>query len=505
MGLVKREGTWCFQYWVNRKRHVKSLATSDKREADQRAEKFRKALRAQRCGFDSYDETEARPFAELVDDYAKELKRRGRSEGHAEKVKRRILVLCRGVRSVLELTTDRIRSRLADLAETGTERGGGFKGRIPAKPFSGKTSNDYRAALHGLFSHLVKSALWPENPVMRVERSKHEQTRERSALTTEQLEAFFAFVKTKRLARSVLYRLAANTGLRRSELKALRWSAIDLEAAELVLGGKHTKNKKEARLPLNVSTVAALRELLEEQKEDNNGEEVLATAPVFTRIPLVRTLYTDLKNAGLQKTERFEGVDLHALRTAFVTNLGRAGVSLAQAQKLARHSTPVLTANVYTKLELVDAHEAVAKLERRPEETPDNLRGRDRVLSDGPRDTKVHQPALTRKKARKNSKNDRASEAAQNKASEAMHPAGFEPARWGSKPRVQARDRKGLGEEGVVPSGGQAARIEAVARQLLEHAAAAEDPTTLLAAAQELLEEAKRERAKDGKVRKLHG
>jgi integrase len=41
----------------------------------------------------------------------------------------------------------------------------------------------------------------------------------------------------------------------------------------------------------------------------------------------------------------------------------QAGASLAQAQKLMRHSTPLLTANIYTRLQMDDAREAVARID----------------------------------------------------------------------------------------------------------------------------------------------
>jgi len=65
--------------------------------------------------------------------------------------------------------------------------------------------------------------------------------------------------------------------------------------------------------------------------------------------------------------------DFHAAgRHTFITNLGRAGVPLTTAQKLARHSTPALTANVYTHLGLTDRAAAIGALplpvEQRPAE-----------------------------------------------------------------------------------------------------------------------------------------
>jgi integrase len=85
---------------------------------------------------------------------------------------------------------------------------------------------------------------------------------------------------------------------------------------------------------------------------------------LFDRIPTMETFRKDLEAAGLPY-ETQEGVmDFHALRTTFITSLARRGVPLAAAQRLARHSTPQLTSNVYTRLELQDLHREVAKLER---------------------------------------------------------------------------------------------------------------------------------------------
>ncbi len=74
-------------------------------------------------------------------------------------------------------------------------------------------------------------------------------------------------------------------------------------------------------------------------------------------------LRTDLEAAGIVHAgDDGERVDFHALRTTFVTQLARSGVSLVDAQKLARHSTPTLTAKNYTRLTLHDLAGAVSKL-----------------------------------------------------------------------------------------------------------------------------------------------
>ncbi|HUU21910.1 MAG TPA: tyrosine-type recombinase/integrase, partial [Phycisphaerae bacterium] len=62
--------------------------------------------------------------------------------------------------------------------------------------------------------------------------------------------------------------------------------------------------------------------------------------------------------------------DFHANRHTFVSNLERAGVSLTTAQKLARHSDPRLTANIYTHLGVSDRAAAIAALPAPPSTTP---------------------------------------------------------------------------------------------------------------------------------------
>jgi hypothetical protein len=78
----------------------------------------------------------------------------------------------------------------------------------------------------------------------------------------------------------------------------------------------------------------------------------------------------DLERAGLPYQDE-DGLfaDFHANRHTFISNLGRAGISLTMAQKLARHSDSKLTANVYTHLGLSDKAQAIACLNPPPDVT----------------------------------------------------------------------------------------------------------------------------------------
>jgi hypothetical protein len=72
----------------------------------------------------------------------------------------------------------------------------------------------------------------------------------------------------------------------------------------------------------------------------------------------------DLEAAGIPKHAPGGKVDFHAARVAYITLVLESGVSVKEAQVLARHSTPEMTMNVYgrtRKEKLSEAVEQVAK------------------------------------------------------------------------------------------------------------------------------------------------
>jgi integrase len=103
--------------------------------------------------------------------------------------------------------------------------------------------------------------------------------------------------------------------------------------------GLWTKNRKRAVLPLRQEVASELREWLRDKP---------AGKPLFP-----------VKG---RKRKAMLRADLHALRVSFITHLSLGGAPLAIAQKLARHSDPRLTSNVYPSLSLAELHKAVQAL-----------------------------------------------------------------------------------------------------------------------------------------------
>jgi len=181
--------------------------------------------------------------------------------------------------------------------------------------------------------------------------------------------------------RAMAYWTAAATGLRWGELRSVTLGAcrLDADPPHLILEARHEKARRGATLPVPESLAAALRDYIAERRArvlghsrglaGHSGTVVLFQAttdkmPVF-EVPekMAKVFHADCRAAGIERSDSAgRVVDVHALRHTFGTMLAKAGVSLQVAQKAMRHSTPTLTANIYTHLTLIDTADAVGKL-----------------------------------------------------------------------------------------------------------------------------------------------
>lgn len=187
-----------------------------------------------------------------------------------------------------------------------------------------------------------------------------DRRRERRALTPDELDALLAVARERDALNSgryaprfPVYLTAALTGLRRRELTALEWSDVDLQARTITIPAAKGKAKRADVIPLHRQVVETLRAI-----RPANGR-----GRVFATIPRIKTVYADLKRAGIDKQDA-DGrwVDLHALRTTLGTVLARSEVSPAEAQRLMRHGDYRTTLKHYTRLTLRDDSAAIDRL-----------------------------------------------------------------------------------------------------------------------------------------------
>lgn len=157
-------------------------------------------------------------------------------------------------------------------------------------------------------------------------------------------------------ARAMLYRVAAGTGFRRSELASL--TPASFASGTVTVAASATKNRKPATLPIAPKLARAVKQFT----RGIVGPIWPGTWSQFGRS--AKMLRADLKAAGLEYQTADGVYDFHSLRAQYITDLARSGASPQEAQRLARHSDPRLTASFYTRLSIDDLAAAVNRLEK---------------------------------------------------------------------------------------------------------------------------------------------
>ena len=185
---------------------------------------------------------------------------------------------------------------------------------------------------------------------------------------------FAASERPLRIPQSPMWRTLLFTGVRWGELTATTWSDVELDAKLLRLRATTTKTKRARTIPLVDDVVLALRGLQAKTREALGRAPESADFVFLTpmgepwsgvRNNAQRAFHEVLHRAGIEKRDvHGRSATIHGLRHTFVTMLARARVPLIEAQHLAGHSDPRLTAARYTHLHAEDLRSAVDKLPR---------------------------------------------------------------------------------------------------------------------------------------------
>jgi integrase len=153
--------------------------------------------------------------------------------------------------------------------------------------------------------------------------------------------------------------------MRRGEIGALTWDAVDLKAGTAIVrqaigedrrGGsflKSTKSGRERIVPLNLAVIAALRAQRAAQNQDRLLSHGTYQENGFVFADAIgRSLDLDVATKGFAKLLqragiKARGVSLHSLRHCAATLALQTGADIRTVAALLGHASPSTTLNVY--------------------------------------------------------------------------------------------------------------------------------------------------------------
>ena len=376
---------------------------------------------------------------------------------------------------------------LAAIAEWRRRRGHG-------RGISLQTSNHYLKAIKQFTRWLVRDRRSTDNPLaylatLRVDTDLRHQRR---AICQEGFARLIDAAATGPPIemivgpdRAMLYTLAAWTGYRRGELASLTLRSFDFDARtpSVAVKAAYSKRRRKDRIPLHPVVVERLRAWLASRGDLTPDEPIFPlrsagrhwrkTSKMMKRdLQAARVKWIDEASTDQDRTVRENSdfltyqdedglfADFHANRHTFISNLGKAGVPLGMAQKLARHHDPKLTSNTYTHLDLDDQASAVDLLPAPPStENEVPARGSETDESQGALPQPCHSLAKDPVFSRHNEAQQSTEEGVGGKVEEEpqvvkikglgtprhaksqVHPTGFEPVTFGSVDRRYNQQR----------------------------------------------------------------
>lgn len=295
-----------------------------------------------------------KPISEHVDAYAAYLRSKANTELYVRATINRIQKVLRSTKTttLAELDTARCTNALSLMRSSGT---------------STATSNHYARAIKGFSRWCWIERRTVEDPLRSLRfLTNVDLKRKRRAFKPDELRRLISSTEASGVTvgglspkhRSILYLVAAFTGLRAAELASLTRSSFDLERRTITVQAAYSKRRREDVLPLNASLLVILEPFI----VTLNGKIWNGSWANSGSANVMRMLRHDLKIAEIDYVVAGRYADFHALRHTFISSLARSGVHPSKAKELARHSTITLTMDVYSHVETEALRSAVDTL-----------------------------------------------------------------------------------------------------------------------------------------------
>ncbi len=217
------------------------------------------------------------------------------------------------------------------------------------------TVNRRLAAIRSFFAFLVAQGILPTNPAARLNGVRQARPAPKALPEAELRRLLREARRTKNPLHRAVILLLAHTGLRASELCALRLGDVVLSErkGKLIVRGKGEKVRE---VPLNAEAREALQEWLAARPAAPEDHLFIGRRGPLTASGVWRIVAQYARKAGL------DGVHPHMLRHTFATRLLReAGADLVTVAELLGHESLNTTAR-YTRPSEKDLEAAVGRL-----------------------------------------------------------------------------------------------------------------------------------------------
>lgn len=236
-----------------------------------------------------------------------------------------------------------------------------YRARV-ASNFRSKTIKNIHAVLTACLKEATRNGLLKANPASNVTPPKGRETKTRRVWSFEETERFLKTIKGQE--DELFWALWVNSGLRKGEIRGLRWSEIDFERGVFRVNWQITTNPDTGRPILGTVKTAAGnrsvpigRELLEMLQ----NRPVLGTY-VFEGMTSYK-IKTRLKE--LCETAGVQLLTPHEIRHTFGTRGAEAGIRPEVLSRIMGHSRIETTLNLYVHPKMDEAKAATDLLTAR--------------------------------------------------------------------------------------------------------------------------------------------
>lgn len=219
----------------------------------------------------------------------------------------------------------------------------------------GLVVNNIKITISAIMTYAVEQELIPVNPCRNLgkEFNRRISTNPTKILSKQESNYFLQVAQQRCKAQDYLFFLAAfRTGLRLGELRALRYSDIDLTSNKICISRSYSHGHWDSPKSYRIRYVDISNQLkveLEKHYKDNSDSLIFPSNDTNKGIPIsdryIRgVFYRILKDCNLPK------ITLHQIRHSVASQLIQEGAPILYVSTMLGHSTPTTTLNIYSHL-----------------------------------------------------------------------------------------------------------------------------------------------------------